>query len=59
MRLWQFAHRQPAVSGEPAHSHSLARAFAVRTQSMEVDEGSDQTSDIAFKECVYGGRKVP
>ena len=33
-------------SGEPAHPCSLARAFAVRTQSMEVDEGSDQTSNI-------------
>ena len=32
-------------SGEPAHSRSLARAFSVRTQSMEVDEGSDQKSD--------------
>ena len=33
-------------SGEPVHARSLARAFAVLTQSMEVDEGSDQKSDI-------------
>ena len=28
---------------EPAHPHSLTRAFAVRTHE---DEGSDQKSDI-------------
>ena len=34
-------------SGEPKHPHSLARAFAIRThENMEVDEGSDQKSDI-------------
>ena len=34
-------------SGEPAHLRSLARAFAVCThKSIEVDEGSDQKSDI-------------
>ena len=33
-------------SDKPAHPCSLARAFAVRTQSMEVDEGSNQKSDI-------------
>ena len=33
-------------SGESAHPRSLARAFAVRTQSMEVDKGSGQKSDV-------------
>ena len=28
-------------SGEPAHPRSLARAFAVRSHKVEVDEGSD------------------
>ena len=32
--------------GETAHPRSLARAFAVRTQSMEVDKGSDKKSDM-------------
>ena len=35
------------VSGKPAHSRSLTRAFAVHTLSMEVDNGSNQKSDIS------------
>ena len=37
---------QQRRTGEPAHLRCLPRAFAVRTWSMEVDEGSDQKSDI-------------
>ena len=33
-------------SGEPAHPRSLARAFTVRTHEVEVNEESNQTSDI-------------
>ena len=33
-------------SGKPAHLRSLARAFAVRTRGLEVDEGSNQKSGI-------------
>ena len=33
-------------SGERTHPRSLARAFAGRTQGMEIDDGPDQTSDI-------------
>ena len=35
MRLWYLSHRRPAkATGEPAHSHSLNRAFAVRTHEV-------------------------
>lgn len=34
-------------TGEPAHLHSLARAFAVRTHILEPDAGSDQ-NQIAY-----------
>ena len=44
MRLWYLLYRWPAKA--QAILRSLARAFTVRTQSMEVDKGSDQISDI-------------
>ena len=37
-RLWYLSHRRPAMA--------QARAFVVCKQSMEVDKGSDQKSDI-------------
>ena len=42
-------------SGEPAHPRSLARAFAVCTQGMEVDDESDQIRHQAALDAAHAG----